>query len=137
MSNRTTLKPGDLFMVDPVRPNFIATPVLVAENGVDLMFQYNPKPWHTFEENGVRGLTAQQAEEVLRGEREFPWVIYKTWDEQTQTSYSPPESVLEEIERRQMAVEPVQGAATEEAGKIKPEALDFQTPPPDGKLPLW
>lgn len=133
MSLRNTLKPGDILMVDPVHPNVVATAAVVADNGVDLMFQYNPKPWHTFEENGVRGLTVQQAEEVLRGEREFAWVLYKVWDEETQSSFTPPLSVLEEIDRRQMAVEPI-GEPAENMGKIKPQALDFENTNPGG---LW
>lgn len=125
--SRSTLKPGDLVMVDPVQGNVQAGPAQVAENGVDLMFQWNPKPWHTQSFAGVQGLTAQEAEEVLRGEREFPWILYKVWDEEAQHSYAPPESVLEEIERRQMAVE-AKGEPAESLGKIKPQPVDFETP---------
>lgn len=131
--SRTTLKPGDLLMVDPVRSGVLPTPAQVAENGVDLMFAWNPKPWHKQQINGVTGLTAQEAEEVLRGERTFEWaVLYKAWEEETQTPYSPPQSVLDEVERRQMAVQAT-GEPAENLGKIKPEALDFETPK-DG---LW
>lgn len=118
--SRTTLKPGDLLMIDPIRPGVQAGTLLVAENGVDLMFQFNPRPWK---------LTAAEAEEVLRGERECPdgGVLYKVWEESTQTSFPPPQSVLDEIERRQAQVE-ASGEAGESFDKIKPAPVNLDRP---------
>lgn len=127
--SRYTLKPGDLLMVDPVRPGINPTPCVVAENGVDLMWQYNPTPWHLLNIKGLPGLTVKQAEEVLQGVREYEGaVIYKVFEEATQTSFAPPDSVLEEIERRQASVETVQSEPGEVFDKIKPAPIDFTTP---------
>lgn len=128
--SRTTLRPGDLVMVDPVQPRVNPAPAQVAENGEDLFFQFNPKPWHHQTIRGHEGLTRTQAEEVLRGEREYDGgVLYKVWDEATQTAYAPPPSVLEEVERRQMAVEAApQDDEPVNLGKIKPAPIDFDTP---------
>lgn len=134
--SRYTLKPGDLLMVDPVIANVTPTPAVVAENGVDLMFAWNPKPWHQQRIANQPGLTAQEAEQVLQGKREYEWaVLYKVWDEESQTPYAPPESVIEEIERRQMAVEPIKSDEGIEAqGKIPPKPLDFDSYPQTG---MW
>lgn len=126
--SRTRLKPGDLVMVDPVKPGVNPAAVLVAENGTDLFFQFSPRPWHETAPAGVKGLTVAEAEEVLRGEREYPQVLYKVWDEESQSSYAPPQSVLDEVERRQMSVEPARGSDPEVQDKIPPAPIDFDRP---------
>lgn len=130
--SRTTLKPGDLIAIDPVRPGVVAGTVLVAENGEDLYFAYTNVPWterKDMEAQGQPGLTRAEAEEVLNGEREYPGaVLYLVWKEETQTSYGIPESVQEEIDRRQMAVEPISAEPGERFDKIPPRPLDFDTP---------
>lgn len=137
--SRTTLKPGDLIAVDPVKPGVVAGHAVVAENGEDLYFAYTNIPWHKREDMakiGQPGLTRAEAEEVLQGEREYPGaVIYKVWDEDSQTSYGIPDSVAEEIERRQNAVAPITPTAdAPNLGKIEARPLDFDNTPSGG---LW
>lgn len=137
--SRTTLKPGDIIAVDPVKPGVVAGHVVVAENGEDLFFAWTNKPWTEREDMariGQPGLTRAQAEEVLQGKRSYEGaVIYKVWDEETNTSYDVPESVAEEIERRQAAAAPVTPPdEAENLGKIDPTPLNFDNYPSSG---LW
>lgn len=133
------LEPGDVIAVDPVKPGVVAGTCLVAENGVDLMFAYSNVPWterKDMEKIGQPGLTAQEAEDVINGKRKYEGaVIYLVWKEATQTSYGIPDSVAEEIERRQNEVAPIKrDDDPENLGKIPPRPLDFDNYPTGG---LW
>lgn len=105
--SRTTLDPGDVLMIAPDRA------VVVTEENT---LQPNP------------GFIRQQAIEALRKDGQIgKHLIYKAWDENTQTSYAPPQSYLDEVERRQEAVQ-ASGEAGELLGKIRPAPLDLDAP---------
>lgn len=139
--SRTTLKPGDIIAVDPVKPGVQAGMAVVSDDGESLYFAFTNKPWHEREDMakiGQPGLTVSEAEEVLRGEREYTGaVIYKVWEDETQTSYGIPDSVAEEIERRQQASVQPSAQPGETFEKIPPKPLDFDQPYNPSRDGLW
>jgi hypothetical protein len=101
--SRFSLNPGDVLIVAPDKM------VAVTEDGL------SPHPGFSLED----ARRALQDPTHLKGH-----VVYKAWEEETQTSYSPPQSYLDEVERRQDAVAPVPDAEPEVLGKIQPTVFD-------------
>lgn len=88
VTERVSLRPGDVIAWDPDQPGCLPGHLLVGPIhglGHGLWFFTSPKPWHEQEIFGVRGLTTEQAEAVLNGEAEWqgPGHIFKSRDAMT------------------------------------------------------
>lgn len=92
--SRITLNPGDILIWhDPDAQTYEpVAPMVVAPNGTDLWFQFAPKPWHLLTQDGVKGLTVSEAEDVLNGELEWdgPGYLFKSYDAEHDMSLPDP-----------------------------------------------
>lgn len=84
-----TLKPGDLVFWTGDE-HHEGAPLMVAENGIDLMFQFGRKPWHL--EDLRNGKTVVELENILNGRSEWHGTgrLYKCYDEETGRSLGDP-----------------------------------------------
>ena len=84
-----TLKPGDLVFWTGDEDH-AGAPLLVAENGIDLLFQFGQKPWHI--QDLRNGKTVAELENILNGRVEWmgPGHLYKCFDAETDRALGDP-----------------------------------------------